>query len=257
MAVLTNNILFIIAHKYIKSYKTYLQYTIDNVIKFYPNNHILIVDNNSEDIRDIIQKYELYKNVKIIINNTPCKFELGAYKRGIEYLLSDESNGVFPKWNTFDYCVFCQDTMVLKNKYNFQNLKENKITACTIYRYIQDHHFFEITKQMLESANLFDSIDKITCCVFSSFILHSSKMQSFLEITKPIAISTKRDSEACERALARILYELNDNRNFDIDGCVYEAKYDIWNSKKIDIDVETECPHYFFKVIQNKTEHTK
>lgn len=252
----TKSTLFIIAHKYIKNYKTYLQYTIDNIMQFYPENHILIVDNNSEHIIDIIQKYAPHKNVTIINNNIPCKFELGAYKRGIQYILSEESVGNIPNLETFDYCIFMQDTLVVKNKYDFQILKDNNVTACTIYSHIQDRHFFDITKNILEKAGMFDSIDKLTCCVFCSFVLHSSKIKQFLEITSPIVITTKKESEACERALARVLYEINGHSNFDIDGCVNEAKYDIWNSKKREIDAGIDCPHYFFKVIQNKTENT-
>ena len=70
---------------------------------------ILIVDNNSpylEDIENILKKYI---NLKIIINNSKCKFEIGAYNEGIRYI---QNNNLL---NNYEYFIFSQDNFVLKS----------------------------------------------------------------------------------------------------------------------------------------------
>jgi hypothetical protein len=99
--------------------------------------------------------------------------------------------------------------MVLKKKYDFNILKENNINACTIYRHHQDGIEFEKYKNVLESINLFNRLDEITFCWCSSFILNKENINLFYNITQNIILTIRKDSEASERYLARILYELN------------------------------------------------
>jgi hypothetical protein len=118
-------LLFIISHKYCRGYDSYLEYYINNIQCLYGNYaNILIVDNNSICLEDIHEKISKYKNVELIINTSDCKFELGAYRFGINYINE--------KINDYEYIIFTQDTFVLKNKYDFNNLILNDVKACTI-----------------------------------------------------------------------------------------------------------------------------
>ena len=71
----TNNykLCFIIAQKYYRNYKTYIQYFVDNIQEFYPGSLCIIVDNNSIHINDIIVKF---KNCKTFARRT---FPLTTY----------------------------------------------------------------------------------------------------------------------------------------------------------------------------------
>ena len=103
---------FIIAHKYFRGYPSYLRYYIDNILNFYKNSLILVVDNNSEFKEDIFSTIETRDNIVFLNNNIDCKFELGAYNVGFKYLI--ERN----KLSEFDY-VFCtQDNYIIKKKYD-------------------------------------------------------------------------------------------------------------------------------------------
>ena len=41
---------FIICHRHVKGYESYLKYYIDNITSFYRNAKVIIVDNNSTDL---------------------------------------------------------------------------------------------------------------------------------------------------------------------------------------------------------------
>jgi hypothetical protein len=237
---------FIISHKYYRGYESYLTHYIDNINKFYKNTYILVIDNNSTYIEDIYIQLKKYNNVKLLINDSDSKFEVGAYTYGINYIINN--NLV----NLFDYYIFTQDTMVLKNKYNFKNLDNNNITACTIYSYHQDHIYPELRNYILQQLNLFNKLDKITFCWCCCFIIHNSKLLQLYNYLKNIKLLYRRDSEAAERYLARILYELNNNRNFDIDGNLLNLKYDQFSVNILDNNND----YYFIKRCQHKTERT-
>jgi hypothetical protein len=82
------NVCFIISCKYNRNYITYIKYYVDNIIKYYTNYLIIIIDNNSIYIDELIKLFNFlnYKNIVILTNNIECKFEIGAYKMGIIYL---------------------------------------------------------------------------------------------------------------------------------------------------------------------------
>ena len=119
---------FIICHRYNKNYKSYIQYYIDNIQKFYKDSFVVIVDNNSIDLHVIEKRLENYKNIKIIVNNSKSKYEPGAYNEGIRYL---KKNNMI---SNFDYFIFSQDTFVLKNKFDVKKeLIDKNIMACSFY----------------------------------------------------------------------------------------------------------------------------
>ena len=245
-------LLFIIAHKYCRGYESYLEYYINNIQTFYGDDaYILIVDNNSIHLQDIQLKISKYKNVKIIINTSDSCYEMGAYRFGINFMNE--------QINEFEYIIFTQDTFIIKNKYDFNNLILNDVKACTIVshnEYVNDERPFsfynEEIKKVLEQINLYNKLNEITFCWCLAFILHKSAVNDFMKFTNHIKITKKIDSEAGERYLARILYELNNHKNFDIDGSYYSLKYDcrftnIYN--KLD-------EYYFQKINQSKNENT-
>ena len=240
-------LLFIIAHKYYRGYETYLEYYINNIQTFYGDDaNVLIVDNNSIYLQDIQEKISKYKNVEIIINTSDSKFELGAYKFGINYINE--------KRNEYEYMIFIQDTFVLKNKYDFNNLILNDVKACTIVSNVENINTFfpyEI-RNILEPINMFNKLNDITFVWCVSFILHNSVLNDFMKLTNHIKIKIKRDSQVSERYLARILYHLNNDKNFDIDGHMDYLKYNCFTSNIYD---KLEG-NYFQKKIQSKNENT-
>ena len=248
------NVCFIIALKYYRNYQTSITYYVDNIQKYYKNAFTIIVDNNSTYIQDINEMFKDYKNLVIITNIGECKFEIGAYKAGISFLIT------YNLINTYDYCVFTQDTFVLKNKYDFDNLRKNNTLATTLVSWANsitssyNHGFFvEISQKVLSSLNLQNSIHLLSLCFSNSFILHRSKVLEFLDIVKDIVITKRVESVYSERYLSGILYHLNNRIIADIDGDMERLEY---NNQKVSIIYDNIPNHYFVKRAQQKNEDT-
>lgn len=126
--------------------------------------------------------------------------------------------------NNYDYYIFTQDTFILKN---------NSIYACYINEHDEQSYFYynitEYVYKILKQINLFDHLDKITFCW----------CVDFYNYIKDINMINKFESECFEKYAARILYELNNHKNYNIDGF-------------ININILS----YFEKKYQNKTEQT-
>lgn len=243
-----NKIIFVIAHKYYRQFPSYIQFYIDNIQKFYPDALTIIADNNSTHIQDVKDKLINYKNVVILDNDIDCKFELGAYKVGINYIIN---NNLI---NNYEYCIFTQDTFVLKHKYNFDNFKKDNINAATIYYQEAnlDREMCNVSyENILKKINLLHTIDKSTYCCCNSFILHTSKIQEFLNYTKNINVISKIDSRLSEKYLSNILYVLNNNKNSDLQGhsSTAEKSYPLFDKDVIYQD--TPPNHYFVKHISH------
>ena len=256
------SVCFIISCKYNRNYITYIKYYVDNIIKFYTNYLIIIVDNNSIYIDEVINLFNFlnYKNIIILTNNIECKFEIGAYKMGILYILKNNL------LNNYDYYIFTQDNFVLKNKYNFNILKNNNIYAAAInvgnYPYEYNEEGLNIiihSNNILKEINLFNNLDKVMEeCFCHSFILHNSKIIIFYNYIKNIIIINRIKSISTEYYLPRMLYELNNHNNFYIDGFSHNFNingdprfYDL-NAKQINDNIFS----YFEKKLQHKREFT-
>lgn len=248
----TNNykLCFIIAQKYYRNYTTYIQYFVDNIQNFYPGSLCIIVDNNSIHINDIIDKFNNYKNVVILSNESKCKFELGAYKVGINYLIT---NNLIDK---YDYTIFSQDNFVLKNKYNFDELHNQNVMACSLTNTNPGQYVEQLdtpqSQIILQKLNLIDSTQKISLCWCHSLILHKTKIIDFLNITNYIVIINREESVISERYLGAILYYLNNHNNYGLNNH-NNLTYDVFN---VDPIISTN-KEYFIKRTQSKTENTK
>ena len=247
--------------KYYRSYETYIKYYVDNIQKFYKNSFIIIVDNNSKYIEDIKDMFVNYNDLVITTNDDVCKFELGAYKIGINYLIKNDI------LDNYDYYVFTQDNFLIKNKYDFNILNEKQILACPIngwYNYnINErsdylYHFknLEISKNLISSLDLRneDDLETFQICWCCSFILNKTKVLDFFNIVKDFVLTVRRESCDSERYLSIILYYLNNKKFYDIDGSIHELKnkYDCWNVNLYD-DIKNV---YFVKKVQQKNENT-
>ena len=248
---------FVIANKYIKNYVSFLDHYVENIQNFYKNSLIIIVDNNSNNIEDIYSRLKKYenKNLVIITNNTESKFELGAYKVGINYILSNKL------LNNYDYYVFTQDTLVLKNKYDFNNLTINNVFACPIKTHINDNYnrheldYLQPNIQnILKKLHLENSINELRLCWANSFVLQKSKIIKFMNIVYNIITKNKNDACDAERFLSPILYTLNNYKNNTIDNIYSEEEVQaLWS---VDIPSLYETKYCFVKKLTNKNENT-
>lgn len=247
-----NKVCFIISNKYVKGYVSFIDYYVGNIQQLYKDSLIIIVDNNSDDLTDVYAKLNKYSNDKlvILINNTPCKYELGAYKVGIQYLID---NNIL---NDYNYYIFIQDTFVLKNKYDFNNLMKHNIMACPIQTFINDNYnrlydsyFTPLVTKVLNRLNLNNNINDLRLCWSNSFVLHKSRLEEFRNITYDINITNKSETCDCERFLSAILYKLNNNINYTIDNIYTQAEIEPLRS----VDIPNVKTHYYFaKRLSNK-----
>lgn len=243
--------LFIIAQRYYRQYPSYVENYIINVQKYYNDDvDILLVDNNSKHVCDIQNIITKYKNVELIINTSDSKFELGAYRHGIKYM----GDKIFD----YEYIIFTQDTFILKNKYDFNNLINDNVKACTIVKH--DEYPFQygtdiVAKKVLDEIDMYNRLNEITICFCCTFILNKSVIKKFLELTNHTKLLLRTDSEGAERYLGRILFELNDYKKYDIDGYYLKLKYNIYKSNMKEYD-QSVTGYYFQKQMQSKKEYT-
>lgn len=252
-----NRPVFIIAHKYYRGYDSYTEYYIQNIQKFYPTSLTIVVDNNSTHKDDIFDKLKNYNGVVLLDNNIDCKFEIGAYQLGLKYLIDNNL------LNQYDFIVMSQDTFIIKNKVDFNELYSNNITACPINSYIADGYLQNISNDVLGRLGLLNNLDKITFCWCNTFLISTTKCTQLYDYFKQIVITHRDESCASERYLARIIWELNDYKNNDIDGDIRylgptwdgrpnpAAKYDCHS-----VNIYSDVKSFFTKRVQGKTERT-
>lgn len=242
---------FIISHKYYRNYQSFIKLYVNNIIKYYGvETLIILVDNNSTYFDDIKEKLSTYSNIIFLINDIECKFEIGAYKVGITYIIDNNL------LSNYDYFICSQDNFIANNKYDFNNLTNNSIFACPFNGFFTQiltyTYCIDICRDVLSSINLYDKFDEVDFCWCNSFILHQSVIIKFFDYIKNIKITVRRESEASERYLTRMFYELNNYKNFSIDGNMENLRYNCWT---VDL-YNTNCDHYFVKKVQQKNENT-
>jgi hypothetical protein len=241
-----DKVVFIISHKYFRGYPSYLEYYIDNIQTNYPTSLIIVVDNNSTYKDDIFNPIKKIKNLVLLDNNTECKFEIGAYKVGMSYVIN---NNLIEK---YDYYIFTQDTFILKNKFNFDRLKSDNVKACSIVSWDNDWSYNEISIPILISLGLNNNLERARLCWCSSFILEKENITKMLDFIKNITIIDRVGSMASERYLGRLLWELNNGSNYDIDGDIDNLSYYCHS-----VEHTSDINHFFCKIAQQKNENTK
>jgi len=246
-----SKIAFIIAHKYFRGYESYLNHYVENIMKFYNDSLIIIVDNNSANKEDVLSSIKTDANIVILDNDIECKFELGAYQVGIKYL--QEHNLIM----NYNYFMFTQDTYVLKNKFDINSLISQNVYAGSIIGLHNDWAKMDVVKPTLELLGLYSNLTGIDLCWCNSFIVVNHKILELYNYIKNIIITVRHQSEASERYLGKILYELNDHKNYSIDGndnsfIVNGIKHDCHSIKITD-----EIDKHFCKIAQQKNERTR
>lgn len=246
----TNKVCFIIAHKYYRDYElafsrgheSYLNLYIKRIFENYQDALVIVVDNNSLHKEDIFSKIDNKLNVVLLDNNIESKFEIGAYQVGLSYLIDKKI------YDEYDYLILTQDNFILNKKYDFGILHEFSVRACPIVSWKQDMWGEDAVSKFLEDLNMNNNRDKITFCWCSSFVIHKSNVLTLHNLFEKLVIKTRYHHCAGERFLARILWELNDYSNFDIDGDMKNLKYDCFGVNPFDNGIDS----YFVKKLQTK-----
>lgn len=249
MGGVNDNLVFVIAHKYVRGYVSYIKYYIDKINELYPKSQIIVVDNNSKNINDIKDLFNNYENVILLENNIECKFEIGAYQVGIDYLI--EKNIL----HNFSYAICTQDTYLLKNKYDFNVLKSKNIKASSIIGWPNDLEKMDVMKPVLERLGLFNNLHSTNLCWCNSFVVDTDKLEQLNYLFKQIVVTTRHQSEASERYLGRILLELNGG-NETIDGGDNTFIVDGVRHNCLTVDPLKNIDKYFCKKAQQKNERT-
>lgn len=248
-----NKVCFIIAHKYFRGYESYLKHYIENIQKLYPEALTVVVDNNSKYPEDIFGPLRHLDRVTFLKNDYDGKFELGAYKVGLQYIID---NGLTDQYS---YYICTQENFVLKNEFDFGSLVEKKTYALPINSMWAggDAYARDVGDGVLNSIGLStENWDKADFCWCSSFIVASQKIKTLYEYLSKIVQTTRHESEAAERYLGVILWELNERRPCgDIDGSckdLHERYYDCWNP-----NMYQEVKSVFRKRVMQRNEHTR
>jgi len=240
-----DKLVFIIAQKYYRNYPSYVEYYINNIQTYYPNSLIIVVDNNSTYKDDIFSSIKDKDKVILLDNNIDCKFEIGSYRVAMEYMVSENII------DDYDYFIFTQDNFILKNKFDFNVLRENNVSACSLVSLPNDWAYWGLCESVLNKLGINDHIFETRLCWCSSFILEKNNVIKMLDFFKNITIIDRVGSMASERYLGRILWGLNNNSNFDIDGDVNNLSYYCHTVNAYD-----DINHFFCKIAQQKTEKT-
>jgi len=242
---------FVIAHKWIRRdppFRSYISYYINNIKKMYPDALTLVVDNKSIHKEDVLKDISNLEGVVILDNKTDSGFEVGAYTVACRWLCDND------RFKDFDFVIFTQDTFVLKNRYDFTSLWREGIKSCPINTWRNDMWRVDLQEKALTPMGLNDNLDQISFCWCNAFVSAGDNIPQLLSYIDKVIITTKDESCAAERWLARVVYELNERgKHWDIDGNIdnIRSKYNEWS-----VDIMSDVPSYFVKSIQQKTEST-
>lgn len=241
---------FVIAHRHVVGYESYLQFYIYHIEKYHSGSCIIVVDNNSASPLGNEDYIRDNKRVVFLTNLSNCKFEIGAYLTGIDFLVS---RAMLP---LFDVIFFTQDNFVLKNKINHKRLCRDQFVAATICTF-DFWDIDDVTKKMFHDLKLsFDRSKVHFGCWCSSFLIRANLVEVLRSRLGRLTLTTRAQSQAGERALGQLLSQLSielANKPLDaLDGRTTDLPY---NPFSIDLILDS-VPTTFGKRLQQKTEVT-
>jgi hypothetical protein len=237
---------FIIACKVYKNYQSYIPKYIDNINLYYPGAKIILVDNNSvyKEFYEILKN--IYPDVIILENTSESKFEVGAYKFATEYIINNNLH--------YDYYICTQDTFILVNKYNFNELVTNNIKAASL-----GHFYFHRSSglhiRVLSLLGIYDPNEEFLCCWCSSWVCDHKSLLDINIMLKNIIPTTRYESMESERYMGKILKILNNNVSYSIEKGVEGNNYDCHSIDLTSEDAK-KTGNYFIKRAQQKNENT-
>jgi hypothetical protein len=162
---------------------------IENIFKFYPECHILIVDSNSYD-------FSIYQKIKIIYPKVELafikniNFEFGAYKYG------------YQKYSNFNKYLCIQDYFIIKDKIDLTKVNDN--TSFTYH----SHHGYSIgmgclkriSKIILNNTKVLQTYEKLHpfnfCQAQHNSFLVSNKILKLIINELPNLPKNNKDSTA-------------------------------------------------------------
>jgi hypothetical protein len=198
--------------------------------------------NNASSYTEFFDRFINTPNLIIIENISESTYELGAYIFATNYIIHKNLN--------FDYYICTQDTFVLVNEFNLNELKLNNTTACSISNFSFDR-MFDLHKNVLMQLNMYEPNYTFLGCWCSSFCVTHEKLLQIYTILKDTHMKTKQDSIECERFMGYILNILNDRKSTSIEKGYEGYNYDVFSTEP-----SSDRLNYFIKCIQGKNNHT-
>jgi hypothetical protein len=232
-----------------------------NIIEYYYNddNRMLHVEFSTNQDGDssyrvlelILEDVMLYSPSIIHEDDTYNMDENDIIELIEQYLIDNDL------YNNYDYVVMTQDTFIIKNRFDFNELHNRNVTACPLVGGIVDDEIkFGYSSQyipLLESLGLKGKLDEMTFCWCTSFVISTSKTKQLFNYIRQITITIRDQSCASERYMARIILELNEGETHSLD-CGLNDVINNYNCHTVDLF--SNVTTYFAKRAQQKTERT-
>jgi hypothetical protein len=237
---------FIIACKVYKTYKSYLNKYIENIQTYYPEAKIILVDNNSVYNEFYQTLNSIHPDVIILENTSDSKFEVGAYKFATEYIIKNNLS--------FDYYICTQDTFILVNKYDFNELVKNNVKAAAISHFYF-HRSCGLHINVLNQLGLYNPSEDFLCCWSNSWVCNHDSLLQINKLLHEIKPITRYQSMETERYMGKILKLLNNNISYSIEKGIEGNNYDC-HSIDPTSDSAKLTGNYFIKRAQQKNENT-
>jgi hypothetical protein len=225
---------FILAHKYIRGYTSFIQLYINNIRAFYGVQAlILVVDNQSAGLEDVFPPNNTHDSQVIILQNDGQIngfYDVGAYIFGLKWLIKQG------RFRDYEYFVFSQDTYINIQPLDFGGLVQAELWACPVVSCFpgqnslaNQHPHCADVRTILEGLRprtaeggktLYDYRVDAPLCFANTFLVHQSRIFELYYYIKDFCLIYKPHMEIYERVLPCILCDLNEGRSAALDGLI-------------------------------------